>query len=102
MNLNEHSRVTVPPLFDPIEPDQKRVNRKILETFQLLFRMDGDKEERLRRINTDRGISRNTVDQLINGTLPVYANNATAVAGGLVPGNRYRTGADPDVVCVVH
>lgn len=34
--------------------------------------------------------------------LPVYANNAAAVAGGLTPGAFYRTGADPDVLCVVH
>lgn len=34
--------------------------------------------------------------------LPIYANNAAAVAGKLVPGQFYRTGADPDVVCVVH
>ncbi len=33
---------------------------------------------------------------------PVFANNAAAVAGGLVSGYVYRTGADPDVVCVVH
>lgn len=34
--------------------------------------------------------------------LPVYANNAAAIAGGLVVGMFYRTGADPDPVCVVH
>jgi len=34
--------------------------------------------------------------------IPVYANNAAAIAGGLVAGNFYRTGADPDPVCVVH
>ena len=34
--------------------------------------------------------------------LPVYANNAAAVAGGLTVGAFYRTGADPDPVCVVH
>ncbi len=33
---------------------------------------------------------------------PIYANNAAAVAGGLVAGQTYRTGADPDVLCVVH
>ncbi len=35
-------------------------------------------------------------------TLPVYADNAAAIAGGLVAGNFYRTGSDPDTVCVVH
>lgn len=34
--------------------------------------------------------------------LPVYANNAAAIAGGLTAGAFYRTGSDPDVVCVVH
>jgi hypothetical protein len=34
--------------------------------------------------------------------LPVYANNAAAVAGGLLVGQLYRTGADPDQVCIVH
>lgn len=31
-----------------------------------------------------------------------YANNAAAVSGGLVAGDLYRTGADPDVLCIVH
>jgi hypothetical protein len=34
--------------------------------------------------------------------LRVFANNAAANAGGLTAGDFYRTGADPDVVCVVH
>jgi hypothetical protein len=34
--------------------------------------------------------------------LPVYASNAAAIAGGLAAGDFYRTGADPDPVCVVH
>lgn len=34
--------------------------------------------------------------------LPVFANNAAAVTGGLAVGTFYRTGADPDVVCVTH
>ena len=34
--------------------------------------------------------------------LPVYANNAAAIAGGLTAGALYRTGADPDPVYVVH
>jgi hypothetical protein len=35
-------------------------------------------------------------------TMPVYANNAAAVSGGLVAGDLYRTGADPDPVMIVH
>lgn len=34
--------------------------------------------------------------------IPVYANNAAAITGGLDVGYLYRTGGDPDVVCVVH
>lgn len=34
--------------------------------------------------------------------IPVYANNAAAVSGGLTTGNLYRTGADPDALCIVH
>lgn len=34
--------------------------------------------------------------------LPVYANNAAALAGGLTAGAFYRTGGDPDLVAVVH
>jgi hypothetical protein len=35
-------------------------------------------------------------------TLPVYANNRAAVAAGLPVGSLYRTGGEPDQVCVVH
>jgi hypothetical protein len=34
--------------------------------------------------------------------LTVYANNAAATAGGLMIGDFYRTGTNPDHVCVVH
>lgn len=34
--------------------------------------------------------------------LPVYANNAAAITGGLIVGSFYRTGANPDPVMVVH
>ena len=34
--------------------------------------------------------------------LPSFANNAAAQAGGLVGGDLYRTGGDPDVVAIVH
>ena len=43
-----------------------------------------------------------TVNQLFPGTLPVYADNQAAIAGGLSAGKLYRTGSDPDPVCVVH
>jgi len=34
--------------------------------------------------------------------LPIYANNAAAISGGLTAGAFYRTGGNPDPVCVVH
>ena len=34
--------------------------------------------------------------------LPIHANNAAAIVGGLAAGDFYRTNADPDPVCVVH
>jgi len=34
--------------------------------------------------------------------IPVYADNAAAIAGGLTAGAFYRTGADPDPLMVVH
>lgn len=35
-------------------------------------------------------------------SLQVFANNAAAISGGLNAGDLYRTGANPDPVCVVH
>lgn len=35
-------------------------------------------------------------------TVPAYANNAAALAGGLTVGALYRNGADPDNLCIVH
>jgi hypothetical protein len=32
----------------------------------------------------------------------IFANNAAAITGGLVAGDLYRTGSDPDTVCIVH
>lgn len=40
--------------------------------------------------------------QIPLASLPVYANNAAAITGGLAIGTLYRTGGDPDVICVVH
>ncbi|MFA5398661.1 MAG: hypothetical protein WC346_21785 [Methanogenium sp.] len=34
--------------------------------------------------------------------LQVFSNNASAVSGGLSSGSIYRTGADPDLICIVH
>ncbi|MGB6720042.1 MAG: hypothetical protein WBE72_04555 [Terracidiphilus sp.] len=51
-------------------------------------------------VNTSGGL----VTYPISGIsgLPVYANNAAAISGGLVAGDFYRLGGDPDQVCVVH
>jgi hypothetical protein len=34
--------------------------------------------------------------------MPVFANNDDALAGQLIPGDLYRTGEDPDHLCIVH
>ena len=34
--------------------------------------------------------------------IPVHANNAAALAAGMIVGSFYRTGADPDPLCIVH
>lgn len=49
-----------------------------------------------------------TASTLLTGILkfsalpPVFANNAAAIAGGLTTGGIYRSGADPDVLCITH
>jgi hypothetical protein len=35
-------------------------------------------------------------------SIPVYANNAAAVTGGLTAGRLYRSGGDPDHLMIVH
>lgn len=44
----------------------------------------------------------NLSDTIDGAALPIYSNNSTAILGGLGVGDFYRTGANPDVVCVVH
>jgi trimeric autotransporter adhesin len=43
-----------------------------------------------------------TTSSLQVAGLPVFANNGAALLGGLSAGAFYRTGGDPDFVCVVH
>ena len=42
------------------------------------------------------------IQAVVTVELPVYASNADALVGGLSVGDYYRTGEDPDHVCVVH
>jgi hypothetical protein len=44
----------------------------------------------------------NDTSPLSVGELESFPNNAAAVAGGLTAGAFYRSGGDPDLVCVVH
>jgi hypothetical protein len=39
---------------------------------------------------------------LLLTAVPVYPNNGAAVAGGLLSGDLYRTGANPDFLAIVH
>lgn len=52
--------------------------------------------------NTNLGPGKLSVAKVKVTGLQVYANNAAAITGGLSAGDFYRTGANPDVVCVVH
>jgi len=53
-------------------------------------------------LKTDGANPQQLVWAYLGTGLAVFANNAAAISGGLVAGQLYRTGADPDVVCVVH
>ena len=39
---------------------------------------------------------------LLLGGVPIYANNAAALGGGLAAGDLYRSGSDPDIISIVH
>jgi len=43
-----------------------------------------------------------TTTNNVTMTLPIYTDNASALVGGLSIGMLYRTGGDPDLVCIVH
>ncbi len=43
-----------------------------------------------------------TFASLILSSVPVYLSNALAITGGLSAGMLYRTGLDPDQLCIVH
>jgi hypothetical protein len=53
-------------------------------------------------IQLNQGVVKIGNGNVLVRSLPVFANNAAAIAGGLVAGNLYRTGANPDPVSVVH
>jgi hypothetical protein len=42
-----------------------------------------------------------TIGDVVHGFLPTYSSNAAALAGGLVIGNLYHTGANPDQLAIV-
>ena len=48
------------------------------------------------------GSAANTSVHLPLGAIPIFANNAAAIAGGLVAGHLYRSGANPDLLAIVH
>jgi hypothetical protein len=71
-----------------------------------IYRHSGTNPVRGREIDTNNDNFVNFVNAIIAGTavlvLPVYANNAAAITGGLVAGNLYRDNSNPDHVCIVH
>jgi len=68
---------------------------------RLEFEIQG---EDIIRLENDTGVTKTYVTSNFTSILQLsaYGNNAAAVAGGLVAGDLYRTGGDPDLVCVVH
>lgn len=52
-------------------------------------------------ISTKLAIMNNSI-RLALANVPVYANNAAAITGGLLEGDLYRIGGDPDHLCIVH
>jgi hypothetical protein len=67
--------------------------------------LDGSADKERVTVDANGNVGIGTVSptsRLQVSNLPVYANNAAAMAGGLTAGAFYRTGSDPDQVCVVH
>jgi hypothetical protein len=54
------------------------------------------------RLANDSALAPLRASQLRLSSLNIYTNNAAAIAAGLVAGDLYRSGADPDVVSIVH
>lgn len=67
MNQREMQRVTTPSL-PRIGEDQKAIITKITDAFKEAFKRDGDKEQRLRVLESERGhgVTRTTVDSLLS------------------------------------
>ncbi len=77
---------------------------KVLNSLRKQINILGTEVTRLKQSVT-RSVSVGYLDKQLTGIgvdLPVYANNAAAIAGGLTVGALYRTGGNPDTVCVVH
>jgi hypothetical protein len=57
----------------------------------------------IRPKNSNVNVSGNLVTtNNITASLQIFSNNASAILGGLGVGMLYRTGGDPDLVCIVH
>lgn len=80
------------------------MNKLGLANLPVSYAAPGTYERQLSvKLNEILAENRQRINKLIqNPDLPVYANNAAAIAGGLVAGDFYRTNGDPDTVCVVH
>jgi len=99
---NEIPRMTAPTLPNAKGKDQKVINQQIVNSLLDLLRKDGDKEVRVReleRLGKRRGI--NWANLKFDPLPPIYANNAAAAAN-LDRGEIYRTGGNPDALCVRH
>lgn len=76
-----------------------RVAKTPEELLNAISAMGKDLEREFQAVQ-DSGSSPST--PVAAGSLPIFANNAAAISGGLKINSSYRTGGDPDTVCVVH
>lgn len=80
--------------------DPADVNTKVV------VKATGSQSDNLLETQSSAGTIKTSIDkdgilQALTG-LPIFANNAAAIAGGVAVGRLYRTGANPDPVMVVH
>jgi hypothetical protein len=98
--LFEKIRLAVNALYEPF--DNVLNNRE----YKIRFKITGNRlyievAKRTSTIGQEAWGSFFNVNLASTG-IPIYATNAAALAGGLLVGDFYRTGADPDLVAIVH
>jgi hypothetical protein len=88
MNRNEMQRITVLPLPNSLEKDQKKVNYGIISCVEIMAKRDEDKERRLRKLeeNHDRSTTVKRDIYLVNGDYSIKNFNNDAIVVCDAPG----------------